>query len=219
VVGIFAFAVTTGALASIRDPLLAIGVVDLGTGGRSQLGVGTLVVALAAIALTDQRLRRRPRMLASALLLGLAVAVGWLMTSRAVDAMALDRPESLTFVAPVGRALLQFMAYPFRNVGFGVATVCGVLAAASAVAVARRDFRWEAFDDAHEMRRHLLGACLMGTGGVLAQGCTIGQGLSAASVLSLSAPLFVIGLLVGAKLGLRHLIEGSSVWRLGRTPS
>lgn len=219
VAGIFAFALTTGALAAIRDPLLAIGVADLGTPGRSQLGVAALVAALAALALADKRLRRRPRMLASAVLLGLAVAMGWLTTSRAVDAMSLDRPESLTFVAPVGRALLQFMTVPFRHVGFGIAAVFGVLAAAIIVAVARREFRWEAFDDGHEMRRHLLGACLMGIGGVLAQGCTIGQGLSAASVLSYSAPLFIVGLLVGAKLGLQHLIEGSSLWRLGRTPN
>jgi uncharacterized protein len=232
VVGVFAFALTTGALAPLRSPLLTIGLVDLSSLGTSfdvavarflgrataSASVAGIVGTLAVVALADKRLRRRPRMLASSAVLGLAVAMGWLMTSRAVDAMVVDRPESLTFVAPVGRALLQFMTLPFRNVGFGVAAVCGVLAAALAVSGRRRDFRWEAFDDAHEMRRHLLGASLMGLGGVLAQGCTIGQGLSAASVLSFSAPLFVIGLLVGAKLGLHHLIDGSSLWRLGRTP-
>jgi uncharacterized protein len=231
VVGIFAFALTTGALAPLRNPLLSIGLIDSSSWsaalaraahgpGRvaALLGVVVLVAALVTIALADKRLRRRPRMLGSAVTLGFAIAIGWLMTSRGVDAMALDRPESLTFVAPVGRALLQFMALSFRNIGFGVAAVCGVLAAACAVAAIRRDFRWEAFDDALEMRRHLLGASLMGAGGVMAQGCTIGQGLSAASVLSFSAPLFIVGLLVGAKLGLHHLIDGSSLWRLGRTP-
>jgi uncharacterized protein len=230
VVGICAFAMTTGALATIRNPLLAFGVMDLsaiGTsldqtvrglcgGAAAQICMLAVVATLAGTALLDRRLRRRPRLLASAGTLGLAIAVGWLVSCRAVDAMALDRPESLTFVAPVGRALLQFMAQPFRNVGFGVAAVCGALAAACAVALARREFRWEAFDDAYEMRRHMLGACLMGIGGVLAQGCTIGQGLSAASTLSYSAPVFLMSVLAGAKLGLLHLIEGRSLWRLRR---
>jgi uncharacterized protein len=233
VVGICAFALTSGALAPLRTPLLSIGLVDLSSISTSlnpivarlvghtapQLVWIGLVGGLAIMALADRRLRRRPRMLASAITLGFSITLGWFMTSQAVNALALDRPESLTFVAPVGRALLQFMMQPFRNVGFGVAAVCGTLAAAFAVAMARQDFRWEAFDDAYEMRRHLLGSSLMGVGGVLAQGCTVGQGLGAASVLSLSAPLFLFGVLVGAKLGLNHLIEGRSLWRRGRAQS
>jgi uncharacterized protein len=232
-VGIFAFAVTAGSLAPLRTPLLTIGVVDVGSVGPAiaawltrrvgtfgpSLAIGGIVMVLAGLALADRRLRRRPRMLAGSVALGFAISLGWFVTARAVDFMTLDRPESLSFVAPVGRALLQFMMEPFRNVGFGVAAMCGTLAASAAVALARRELRWEAFDDAREMRRHLFGASLMGIGGVLAQGCTIGQGLSAASTLSLSTPLFLIGVLAGSKLGLNHLIEGRSLWRLGRTSS
>jgi uncharacterized protein len=232
IVGIFAFALTAGALAPLRAPLLALGLLDLSAlGGASLRGLFTqrfgetasrLMVAgmcsvLIATALGDRRLRKRPRLLAGACVIGLAIAFGWLTTSRAVDALVLDRPESLSFVAPVGRLLLQFMIEPLRNVGFGVAATCGVLTASFLVAWARGDVRWEAFDDAHEMRRHLFGAALMGIGGVLAQGCTIGQGLSAASTLAVSAPVFMIGVLCGAKIGLRHLIEGTSLWRLGRS--
>lgn len=233
VVGMFAFAITAGALAPLRLPLLKLGTVEVSSvapafaewlvrwGGPfgPRLAIGCFVALLAAVALADRRLRRRPRMLAGAVTLGLAVALGWFVTSRAVDAMALDRPESLSFVAPVGRALLQFMVEPFRNVGFGVAAMSGVVMASAAVAIARKEIRWEAFDDAREMRRHLFGASLMGVGGVLAQGCTVGQGLSAASTLSLSTPLFLIGVLAGSKLGLNHLIDGRSLWQLGRTPS
>ena len=176
-----------------------------------------LVALLAAIPFVDRRLWRRRRLLSGAVLMGLAIGGGWLATSRAVDALLLDRPESLSFVAPVGRALLQLMMEPFRNTGFGVSAAVGAVLASLAVALWRREFRWEAFDDALEMRRHLLGGALMGIGGVLAQGCTIGQGLSAASTLAITAPVFVISVLVGARLGLRHLIEGRAMWRLGRT--
>lgn len=232
VVGVFAVAVTAGLLAPLRIGLLAFDTIDLSPLASASIGAGLshlagpwLARSLIPIALAmlfvlpfaDHRLRQRPRLLIGSIGMGLAITAGWFATSRAVDALQLDRPESLSFVAPVGRALLQLMMEPFRNVGFGVAAMFGVLAASIAVALWRDEFRWEAFDGAGEMRRHVLGGALMGLGGVLAQGCTIGQGLSAASTLAISAPVFVVSVLLGAKLGLLHLIEGRTLWRLGRS--
>ena len=59
------------------------------------------------------------------------------------------------------------------------------------------------------MARHLAGAALMGIGGILALGCTIGQGMSAVSTLDLSAPLSIAAIIFGAAFGLRYLEEGS----------
>ena len=228
VVGIFAFAITAGALAPLRAPLLDLGVFTLpgatidGALGQilgSQTATAIIIaglIVLAILPVADRRLRARPRLLTGSVALGLAVTLGWWTTSRALDALTLDRIESLSFVAPVGRALLQFMIEPFRNIGFGVSALFGVALASFAVAAWRRELRWEAFDDAREMRRHLFGAALMGIGGVLAHGCTIGQGLSAASTLAITAPVFMVAVLIGAKIGLKHLIEGQSMWRIGR---
>lgn len=230
-VGILAIAMTAGTLAPLREPLLKIGVVTMAPYGGPSIGsmlsksfgpfaapiaIALVVLFLVSAALLDTRLRKRRRLLASAVLMGLAVACGWLVTSRALEAFLMDRTESLSFVAPVGRGLSQFMMDAFRNVGFGIATAAGVIAASLGVSLWKAEFRWEAFDDALEMRRHLLGGSLMGIGGVLANGCTIGQGLSAASTLAVTAPIFVLSVLIGAKLGLLHLIEGRSLWRLGR---
>ena len=49
----------------------------------------------------------------------------------------------------------------------------------------------------------------MGAGGVFAMGCTIGQGVSAASTLAISAPLVMACIALGARLGLSYLLEGS----------
>lgn len=230
-VGVFAFAATSGALAPIRIWIWETGVIQMpvrrpasiATSAYLLIGpvaayaiVALFCAALVVIALRDRRLRLRPRLLLGSVLLGAAVTLGWWASAQAVEAFTLDRPESLSFVAPVGRMLLQFMMEPFRNVGFGVSAVIGVVLASLIVAYFRDELRWQAFDDPLEMRRHIFGAALMGIGGVLAQGCTIGQGLSGASVLSLSAPLFTIMVIFGAKLGLLHLIEGRSLWRLGR---
>ena len=231
IVGIFAIAVTAGLLAPLRTALLDIGVVDLSSAGGARIdglvnrGFGRataviavilLVVAPLALSLRDARLRKRPRMILGAVTMGVAIVVGWLASSHAVETMALTRPESLSFVAPTGRALMQFMIEPFRNAGFGVAAMAGVLAASFVTALVRGEFRYEAFDDATEMRRHLVGGALMGVGGVMAQGCTIGQGLSASSTLAVSAPIFVFAVILGAKAGLSYLLEGQAMWRLGR---
>ncbi|MCG8446173.1 MAG: YeeE/YedE family protein, partial [Hyphomicrobiales bacterium] len=69
--------------------------------------------------------------------------------------------------------------------------------------------RWEACDDARELGRHLLGATLMGVGGVFAMGCTVGQGITGFSTLAISAPIVFLSIAFGAKLGLAWLIEGS----------
>jgi uncharacterized membrane protein YedE/YeeE len=230
IVGVSAFALTAGLLAPVRLAAYHLMALD-----RAELGgalIPTLVAkyldrdlgaaiptALAAglvlVAATDERLRRRPRLILAALGLGMSVGGGWLVTAISLNEFETSRLESLSFVAPVGRALLQLMSETMRDVGFGVASVFGVLAGALAVAALKEEARWEAFDDVREMRRHLLGAILMGFGGVLARGCTIGQGMSAASALAISAPIFALGILLGAKIGLSTLLEGRALWRLG----
>ena len=68
---------------------------------------------------------------------------------------------------------------------------------------------WEACDDVPELRRHIFGAMLMGYGGILSVGCTIGQGISAMSLLTISAPITMISIMIGARMGLAYLLEGS----------
>lgn len=233
IVGIFAYIATSGVLAALRVAVWDFGVLELPASRPASLGslaargggavgyaafVLLVVATLLAFVFADPRLRQRPRLVASAVVMGLAVALGWIVTGRAVDALVMERAESLSFVAPVGRVLLQLMIEPFRNIGFGAAALLGVLAASLAIAALRREVRLEAFDDAREMRRHIVGAAFMGIGGVLAQGCTIGQGLSGLSVLAPSALLFLPALLVGARIGLWHLIEGQTFWRTRRAP-
>ncbi len=82
----------------------------------------------------------------------------------------------------------------------------GVIAGAFLSAWWSDDLRWEAFDDDREMRRHLTGAALMGVGGILAGGCTIGQGLTAGSLLALSWPFAVGGMILGARIGIAILM-------------
>jgi uncharacterized membrane protein YdcZ (DUF606 family) len=147
--------------------------------------------------------------LAAAIVLGVSVTVGWLVTSALADPFSQVRVQSLTFVAPIARGLYAGLLGGAEWIDFGVMTVPGVLLGAFLAALIADEFRWEAFDDAREMRRHIAGAALMGVGGVLAGGCTIGQGLSAGSLFAITWPIALAGMMLGARLGLLILVEGS----------
>ena len=74
----------------------------------------------------------------------------------------------------------------------------GVVLGSFAYAISTRQFRWEGFASLEDLRTQLIGAVLMGFGGVLAMGCTIGQGLSGVSTLALGSFLALTGIVSGA---------------------
>jgi hypothetical protein len=186
-------------------------IVDALTGVDSGPALGLLIAAaLTTWALKDPKFRAETRLVLSGIAVGLAIVGGWLATGLAgSDPFAPQRLESFTFVRPLGDTLIYLMTFSGATVTFGVGSVFGVVAGALAGALFKREFRWEACDDVRELRRHIVGAFLMGTGGVMAFGCTIGQGITAASTLSISAPVVMISIAIGARAGLAWLIEGS----------
>ena len=175
-------------------------------------GLLVAIVVTAALVWTvrrEQRLRHAWRMLTAALVLGLCIVAGWAATALLADPFETTaRPQSLTFVSPVARTLFGAFLDAGAWVDFGVMSVIGVVAGAFAAALNNDEFHWEAFDDSREMRRHLLGAVLMGSGGVLAGGCTIGQGLTAGSLFAPSWPIAMAAMALGARIGIQLLIEG-----------
>ncbi|MHC4046730.1 YeeE/YedE family protein [Bradyrhizobium sp. 23AC] len=184
----------------------------------SLLGAGSamraiLVVAISAAlafwALADGRLIRSPRLLASGLAVGAAIAFGWFATGwLADDEFDPARVSSLSFVAPLGDAILYVATFSGARLNFGIGSVAGVVAGSFAAAMLARGFRWEACDDARELKRHMIGALLMGIGGIMSMGCTIGQGLSALSTLAVSAPVTMLAIACGARLGLEFTMTG-----------
>ncbi len=146
---------------------------------------------------------------------GFTILFGWWATGwLGADPFDPQPIGSYTFSVPLGQTLIYFMTMSSSTLTFGISATLGVIVGAFAGALIKNEFRWEAPDDAREMRRHLLGAFLMGTGGVYAGGCTIGQGLSAASVLAISAPIVLVSIWCGVWIGLTYLMEGSVVGAL-----
>jgi len=191
----------------------------LGGGAAGQLAVTiTVIGGLLIFAFSRRALLRRPALIAGATAIGVTIPFGWLATGYfGADPFDPQRVESFSYVRPLSDALMYLMTFSGATVSFGVGAVAGALGGAGMVAAWKHQFRWEAFDDQREMRRHLLGAALMGIGGVLALGCTIGQGLSAMSTLSLGAPVALISIIVGAVVGLQILV-GTPVPEVLRQP-
>jgi uncharacterized membrane protein YedE/YeeE len=123
------------------------------------------------------------------------------------------RMESLSFVAPVAYTLdwLMFFSDRSKLLTIGIVSVVGVVIGSAAQALATRSFRWEGFRDTGDTANHLVGALLMGIGGVTALGCTIGQGLSGISTLSLTSFVALAAIIAGAVAALRF-----QAWRIER---
>lgn len=184
---------------------------DVSAGLSVSLAIGMiLAVFLMAWSLKDAHFRKDSGKLRAGLIIGLAIAAGWLVTYQlSLDSFREIQLEAGSFVAPIGDTLMQIILVTGATPDYGVGLVVGVFAGAAIAAWRADDMRWEACDDARELSRHLIGAFLMGTGGVFALGCTIGQGVSSVSALSFTAPLAMIFIVLGARIGLSYLLEGS----------
>jgi len=124
-----------------------------------------------------------------------------------------QRMEALSFVAPIAYTLdwLLFFSDKSKLLTIGIVSTVGVVVGSAAWALASRSFRWEGFANAEDTANHLVGATLMGVGGVAALGCTIGQGVSGVSTLAIGSFIALASIIAGAVLALRY-----QTWRIER---
>lgn len=154
-----------------------------------------LIVGLAAF--TIWRSAPRPRDLILGALIGLLVPAAWVSTGFVLyddfDPIAF---EGLSFTSSAAETLFWGVAASSIPAGFGTGLIGGVILGAAALSLSSGRFEWQSFETPRQTSRYLTGATLMGIGGVLAGGCTIGAGLSGIPSLSLAA-LFAL-LSIGA---------------------
>ena len=149
------------------------------------LAMSALCVAgLLVFVFKDKRFRGNAVQTVGALVLGVLVAAGWYVTGHlgygenpdtletvyfATNTRTL---ESLSFVAPLAYSLELLMLWTDSSlhVTFGIASVLGVVAGSAAYALGSKTFRWEGFASMDDLRNQLIGAVLMGFGGVTALG-------------------------------------------------
>ncbi len=170
-----------------------------------------IIIAAALIlwALAYTPLRQRKIEVFWGIAAGLAIASAFWGTSILREASFEEITlRGHTYTAPLGAALLFLMTSSGAGFGFSTGSVLGVMVGAFIGSQIKGHFRWEACEDPRELGRQVTGACLMGIGGVIAVGCSIGQGVSAFSTLAYSAPITLAAIVIGAILGIRHLLAG-----------
>ena len=185
-----------------------------------------LAAALGVFVFKDAEFRATREMIAGGIVIGLVVVGGWYVSGHlgylAEDPSTLEekffatnsgRMESFTFVSPVAFTLelLMFWSDTSRIVTFGIASVLGMLAGSAAYALASRTFRWEGFGSVEDVGNHIVGATMLGFGGVTALGCTIGQGITGVSTLAIGSFLALAAIILGCVMALRY-----QAWRMER---
>ncbi|MBI5261767.1 MAG: YeeE/YedE family protein [Bradyrhizobium sp.] len=230
VLGVFAYMTLRGLIAVLRVRLEAATNIDLKAHGLTSQNVGELagaafglpsgparVLAATALALGllvfclhNAEFRRSGRDLLAGLLVGLTVVAGWIVTGvLGADEFEPAPLASITFVAPVGESLQYLMTFTGSTLTFGIAVVAGVVAGSFTTALATGTFRVESFVDRGDLIRHLVGSALMGAGGVMALGCTVGQGITGVSALAFGSLTAWVSILGGGYLGIKLLEQES----------
>ncbi|WP_305972174.1 MULTISPECIES: YeeE/YedE family protein [unclassified Mameliella] len=212
VFAVVAHATLKGVLAPVRTTL-AQTTLPLGetTSLAALPGGAALWTALLAAAALAYGLRsgNRWQALAGGALIGLLVPLGWVGTGFILyddfDPIAM---QSLAFTSTWSDTLFWTVASSSIPAGFGVGLIGGVFLGAFVSALAARRFQWQSFSSPAETGRYLAGAALMGVGGVLAGGCTVGAGLSGVPTLSIAA-LAALGAIAVGGLVTNALLSAS----------
>jgi len=226
--GIFGFMTIGGLLGPLRVSVFGPATLDLtGLGLETQgvdellsqasgLGAGaantiTLLLIAGGIlfyCLKDAGFRTSPIHLIAGFGIGLMVVAGWLLTGLAQDDFA-DVPvllTSLTYVRPTGDTLDYLMRFTALGPpGFGVVTLAGAVLGGFAGALSRGRFALTTFADKKDSVRNMFGAAFMGVGGVLALGCTVGQGLTGISTLAVGSFITLICIVGGGLAGVKSM--------------
>lgn len=193
------------------------GVLHIGTG--TTLGYWLGAILAAALLITILRwadFRTRFDNILAGAVVGLAVVAAWYVTAGPMGhawkdaAMFMDAPpkdvmsQSFTFVNPAGETLAYLMS-PSNSalITFGVISLVGVVVGSLIYSVITRNFRIEWFHSIGDFVRHVFGGALMGIGGVLGMGCTIGQGVTGFSTLAIGSILTFLSIVFGSALTMK----------------
>src|ERR1700761_6507029 len=172
------------------------------------LAAAVIAGALIIFAFAHRPFQRAWGQIAAGIIVGLLVAAGWSATGYlGADDFNPAAVTSLTFISPIADALQYAMLSTGLTPNFGVAVVAGVFAGSLVTALVTRRFHWEGYTSVRHMLRSICGAALMGMGGTMAFGCSIGQGLTGLSTLALASFVAVAGILLGTAIGLRGALR------------
>lgn len=223
--GLTAYMTMRGLFALIRVNAIEVTNIDLAKADIADQGIGTLLAALIGLgdvakvnvivaiglgggllifAFASKTFRTSFDNILAGVVIGLIIPAGWYITGViGFDDFDPVRFESYTFVGPSGESFMYLMTFTGSTINFGIAAVFGVILGSFLYAIFTGKFRLETFTNREDMIRHMVGGTIMGFGGVLALGCSIGQGVTGMSTLALGSLLSLISIIFGCALAMK----------------
>ena len=228
ITGIFAYMTIGGIIGPLRVAIFDPASIDLGQYGMETQRIGEAVSVMTGLSadtailasvvviagaflvycFKDSNFRSSPRHLLAGFGIGLCVVAGWFLTGLAADDFA-DVPVqliSLSYVRPAGDTIDYLMRYTALGPpGFAITTTAGALLGGFLGALLSGRLALTSFADAKDSIRNMFGAALMGIGGVLALGCTIGQALTGFSTLAIGSAITFAAIVSGGVAGVKTM--------------
>ena len=224
VMAITAYTTLRGLLAPVRIDVFGPLAIDLEAQGITNQGIETILAHLIGVsaqwmtiavtlvlgigtvwyAVKDKDFRASGDNILAGITIGVLVVGAWYVTGVIGNDDFEPVPvEALTFIAPTGNAVNYLMTWTGAEINFGIAVVLGMIVGSFLYAISSGNFRVEAFANRADMRNHLIAGVLMGFGGVLSFGCTIGQGVSGMSTLALGSLVALLSIMFGSALTMK----------------
>ncbi|MDW3094226.1 MAG: YeeE/YedE family protein [Gammaproteobacteria bacterium] len=173
------------------------------------IGVGFL-----AYAIKQEEFRTSFDNILAGLAVGGCVVAAWFVTGYiGQDDFDPIAPQGLTFIGPTGNTLSYLMTFTGAQINFGIAVTFGMIFGSFIYAIISGTFRIETFSNQSEMVGHLIGAVMMGFGGVLSFGCTIGQGVTGISTMAIGSFITLLMIVFGSALTMKvqyHMLDEKS---------
>ena len=225
IMGITAYMTMRGLLAVVRIDVIEQGNVNLADMGMETQSLAQLVSAVFGIqdghglqlamallvglglmlyALKQEEFRTSFDNILAGVVIGSSVVAAWYITGVVgYDDFDPIAPQGLTFVGPTGNTISYLMTFTGAEINFGIAVTFGMILGSFAYAISTGNFRIETFNSKSEMQAQMIGAVLMGFGGVISFGCTIGQGVSGLSTLAMGSFITLVMIFFGSALTMK----------------
>ena len=176
-----------------------------------QIGGFLIAFGFIAYAFRQKEFRTSFDNVLAGIVIGSCIIAAWFVTGYiGQDDFDPVTPQGMAFIGPTGNTISYLMTFTGAEINFGIAVALGMIAGSFLYAAISGNFRIETFSNKSEMVSHLIGAVLMGFGGVLSFGCTIGQGVTGMSTLAMGSILVLISIIFGSALTMKvqyHMLD------------
>ena len=203
-IGIFAYATTKGLLYGILDPFINNAfLIEISANLENfKMNIFVVLAILVAILLYIIKKLKRVFSLFDGVLVGLLVSIAWFVTGY-IGQDSMERVIDLTgisFVYPSAKTLELFTYYEVNELSFGISMVIGVLIGTFVMSFINKKYSFgcTSGQNINKVKYNMIGGALMGVGGIMAIGCTVGQGLTGLSTLAFSSALAILSIFISA---------------------